>query len=99
MSHKLYSNNDELFLKREEINKLKKEVLFEGHEEAKKLYDEKFCRMWEFYLTSCEIGFRQNGLMVFQLQLAKKQDAVPLTRNYIDDWEREIVAREDRAAE
>ena len=39
MSHKLYSNNDELCLKREEINKLKKEVLFEGHEEAKKLYD------------------------------------------------------------
>ena len=39
LSHKLYSNNDELFLKREEINKLKKEVLFEGHEEAKKLYD------------------------------------------------------------
>ena len=37
LSHKLYSNNDELFLKREEINKLKKEVLFEGHEEAKKL--------------------------------------------------------------
>ena len=70
-----------------------------NREEAKKLYDEKFCRMWEFYLTSCEIGFRQNGLMVFQLQLAKKQDAVPLTRNYIDDWEREIVAREDRAAE
>ena len=39
MSHKLYSNNDELFLKREEIDKLKKEVLFEGHEEARKLYD------------------------------------------------------------
>ena len=39
MSYKLYSNNDELFLKREEINKLKKEVAFEGHKKAKKLYD------------------------------------------------------------
>ena len=70
-----------------------------NRDEAKKLYDEKFCRMWEFYLASCEIGFRQNGLMVFQLQLAKKQDAVPLTRNYIDDWERGFEDRKDRAAE
>jgi hypothetical protein len=37
--------------------------------------------------------------MVFQLQLAKKQDAVPLTRNYIDDWERGFEDRKDRAAE
>jgi len=70
-----------------------------NRDEAKRLYDEKFCRMWEFYLASCEIGFRQNGLMVFQLQLAKKQDAVPLTRNYIDDWERGFEDRKDRAAE
>jgi cyclopropane-fatty-acyl-phospholipid synthase len=47
------------------------------------LYDERFCRMWEFYLTVCEIGFRIGDIMVFQLQLAKRQDAVPLTRNYL----------------
>jgi cyclopropane-fatty-acyl-phospholipid synthase len=52
------------------------------------LYDERFCRMWEFYLAGSELTFRHMGHMVFQLQLAKRQDAVPLTRDYITDWER-----------
>ena len=47
------------------------------------LYDERFCRMWEFYLTCCEVAFRIGDLMVIQLQLAKRQDAVPLTRDYL----------------
>ena len=53
-----------------------------------KLYDERFCRMWEWYLIASELAFRRLGHMVFQLQLAKRQDAVPLTRDYITDWER-----------
>jgi len=52
------------------------------------LYDERFCRMWEFYLTGAELSFRNMGEMVFQIQLAKRQDAVPLTRDYITGWER-----------
>ena len=52
------------------------------------LYDERFCRMWEFYLISSELSFRRMGQMVFQVQLARRQDAVPLTRDYITDWER-----------
>jgi cyclopropane-fatty-acyl-phospholipid synthase len=52
------------------------------------LYDERFCRMWEFYLVGSELAFRRMGHMVFQMQLAKRQDAVPLTRDYITDWER-----------
>ncbi|HEX6110890.1 MAG TPA: cyclopropane-fatty-acyl-phospholipid synthase family protein [Geminicoccaceae bacterium] len=52
------------------------------------LYDERFCRMWEFYLIGSELAFRRMGQMVFQLQLAKRQDAVPLTRDYVTDWER-----------
>ncbi len=52
-------------------------------EEVAALYDERFCRMWEFYLAVCEAGFRHNGLVVFQLQLAHRVDALPLTRNYI----------------
>ena len=52
------------------------------------IYDERFCRMWEFYLAASEAAFRHGGLMVFQIQLAKRQDAVPLTRAYIADWER-----------
>ncbi len=43
--------------------------------------------MWEFYLAAAEAGFRFGGLMVFQIQLAKKLDAVPRTRNYIAEEE------------
>ncbi|MCB1446059.1 MAG: class I SAM-dependent methyltransferase [Rhizobiaceae bacterium] len=52
-------------------------------EEAKALYDEKFCRIWEFYLASSESAFRWQGLVIFQFQLAHDQQAVPLTRDYI----------------
>jgi cyclopropane-fatty-acyl-phospholipid synthase len=52
------------------------------------LYDERFCRMWEFYLIGSELAFRHGGHMVFQIQLAKRQDAVPLTRDYITAGER-----------
>lgn len=52
------------------------------------LYDERFCRMWEFYLVLCEMGFRFRSMMVFQMQLAKRVDAVPLTRDYMVNWER-----------
>ena len=53
-------------------------------DEAAAIYDERFCRMWEFYLASCEAGFRHNHLVVFQLQLAHRLDAVPTTRNYVE---------------
>ena len=56
--------------------------------EAAELYDERFCRMWEFYLAACEMLFRHGPLMVFQLQLAHRRDAVPLTRDYITDYDR-----------
>jgi cyclopropane-fatty-acyl-phospholipid synthase len=56
-------------------------------EEAKKLYDEKFCRIWEFYLASSESAFRWQGLVIFQFQLAHDQQAVPLTRDYIQSAE------------
>lgn len=52
-------------------------------EAARTLYDERFCRMWEFYLAVCEMAFRNGNLMVFQIQLAKRRDTVPLTRDYI----------------
>ncbi|HYC73991.1 cyclopropane-fatty-acyl-phospholipid synthase family protein [Brevundimonas sp.] len=51
------------------------------------LYDERFCRMWEFYLCLSEVAFRHRGCMVFQIQLSKRVDAVPLTRDYIHDAE------------
>ncbi|WP_244500233.1 SAM-dependent methyltransferase [Methyloceanibacter superfactus] len=57
---------------------------------------ERFCRMWEMYLASAEAGFRYQNLMVFQLQLTKNQEAVPLTRDYLHDNERELRARDSQ---
>jgi cyclopropane-fatty-acyl-phospholipid synthase len=54
-------------------------------------HDERFCRMWEFYLQSCEAGFRHSGLTVFQLQLAKRIDTLPIARDY-------MLAEEQRLA-
>lgn len=61
-------------------------------EEAASIYDERFCRMWEFYLAACEMMFRNGTLMVFQIQLAHHPAAVPLTRDYITDFERRMEA-------
>ena len=57
------------------------------------LYDERFCRMWEFYLVGCELSFRHMNQMVFQMQIAKRQHAVPTTRDYITDFERANASR------
>lgn len=54
-------------------------------EEVKALYDERFFRMWEFYLALCEVGFRRRTNMVFQMQIARRLETVPLTRSYMDD--------------
>jgi cyclopropane-fatty-acyl-phospholipid synthase len=51
------------------------------------LYDERFCRMWEFYLAFCEMGFRYSLLMVAQVQLTRKIDTLPITRDYMHDQE------------
>jgi len=56
-------------------------------EEVLALYDERFARMWEFYLAGSEMAFRHRHLMVFHIQFAHRQDAVPLTRGYIVDAE------------
>ena len=65
-------------------------------DEAKALYNERFCRMWEFYLAMVECGFRHAGLTVFQIQLAKCLDAVPFTRDYIGAREQQLRAMEMR---
>ena len=56
--------------------------------EVRALYDERFCRMWEFYLAGAEVAFRKQGHMNFQIQMARDVSAVPLTRDYMFDWER-----------
>lgn len=52
---------------------------------AKSLYDERFCRMWEYYLAICETSFRYLRNTVFQVQLGRRLDSVPLTRDYLGD--------------
>lgn len=59
-----------------------------NRDQAAALYDDRFCRMWEFYLALCEVGFRYRTTMVFQLVLARRKDALPMTRDHMFTWER-----------
>ena len=52
------------------------------------MYDERFCRMWEFYLISAEMMFLTGSQLVFHMQLARKRDAAPIVRDYITDLQR-----------
>jgi cyclopropane-fatty-acyl-phospholipid synthase len=72
---------------------------FLAHREAvERLYDQRFVRMWEFYLAAAEMAFRSQAMMVVQMQLTKRQGVVPMTRDYImDETERlRTLEREHR---
>ena len=56
---------------------------YDNIDKVKELYDEKFCRMWDFYLSSSQASFEEAGLVVFQLQLSKNKKTVPDSRNYM----------------
>ena len=67
------------------------EARFQANRElAAKMFDERFCRMWEFYLIVSEYSFRYGNHMVFQIQLAKDRNALPLTRDYMIEAERKL---------
>ncbi|OPY96247.1 cyclopropane-fatty-acyl-phospholipid synthase [Bradyrhizobium sacchari] len=66
-------------------------------EEAVQLYDERFALMWEFYLAACEMTFRKQDMMNFQIQLARRQGVVPMTRDYIGRNETRLRAIEGGA--
>ena len=63
-------------------------------EEVERIYDGRFVRMWEFYLASSEMSFREQNLMVFQVQLTKRQNVVPMTRDDISREERRLRGAE-----
>jgi cyclopropane-fatty-acyl-phospholipid synthase len=63
-------------------------------EEVERIYDQRFVRMWEFYLAASEMAFREQALMVFQLQLTKRQGVVPMTRDYMAREEARLRALE-----
>jgi len=58
------------------------------------MYDERFCRMWEFYLVSCEMMFRTGAQEVFHMQLSRRRDASPIRRDYMVDMQRDLKKRE-----
>ncbi|MBA8881255.1 SAM-dependent methyltransferase [Phyllobacterium myrsinacearum] len=64
-----------------------RERFMDRWQDAAALYDERFCRMWEFYLAAAESAFRYEDLVVFQFQIAKRNDVIPLTRTYIAEHE------------
>lgn len=68
-----------------------------AREHVEALYDERFCRMWEFYLVSCAMAFRHGDLMVMQMQLAKRIDSLPITRGYMQAAEQRLRSRASAA--
>ncbi len=60
-----------------------KDRFLSKREEVLEMFDEKFLRMWEFYLAGCEMAFKWGDQVVFQMQLIKKHSAAPNTRDYI----------------
>ena len=65
-------------------------------DKVRALYDERFCRMWRYYLVASEMTFRHGRQCVFQVQLANRQDAVPLTRDYITETSRPDLLHKNR---
>ena len=63
-------------------------------EDVERLYDARFVRMWEFYLASSEMAFRESDMVVFQIQMAKRKGVVPETRDYIAREEARLRANE-----
>lgn len=63
-------------------------------EEVERIYDQRFVRMWEFYLAASEMAFREQAMMVMQIQLTKRQGVVPITRDYIVREEARLRALE-----
>ncbi len=67
-------------------------------EEAVRLYDQRFVRMWEFYLAASEEAFRDGDMVVFQIQMSKRKGVTPPTRDYIAREETRLRALEARQA-
>jgi cyclopropane-fatty-acyl-phospholipid synthase len=66
-------------------------------EDVERIYDQRFVRMWEFYLAASEMSFRKQNMMVMQIQITKKQGVTPMTRDYIMREEQRLRALENRS--
>ena len=70
-----------------ETLKMWRERFLARRQDAERLYDARFVRMWEFYLASSEMAFRSQMLMNIQIQITKRQGVVPMTRTYVAEAE------------
>jgi cyclopropane-fatty-acyl-phospholipid synthase len=61
-----------------------------NRKEITALMDERFCRMWEFYLIASELSFTHGSHMVFQMQLTRDRQALPITRDYMGKMEAKL---------
>jgi cyclopropane-fatty-acyl-phospholipid synthase len=84
----LYTTDIEIFrLQYAQTLRAWRERFLGNRKRALELYDERFCRMWELYLAASECAFRYTGHVVFQIQMTKRPDAVPETRDYITTFD------------
>ncbi|MGB7178492.1 MAG: cyclopropane-fatty-acyl-phospholipid synthase family protein, partial [Xanthobacteraceae bacterium] len=67
-------------------------------DEVLRLYDQRFVRMWEFYLACSEMAFREGDMVVFQIQIAKRKGVAPQTRDYVSREEARLRGLEARHA-
>ncbi len=61
-----------------------------AHDAIVDLYDERFYRMWTFYLAGCYVSFMNGGLVNYQLQFSRSRTALPLTRDYMAEAEAKL---------
>ena len=62
----------------------------ENYNAVEEMFDKRFCRMWEFFLTISEELFRSGSRLVFQMQISHKRDAMPITRDYIGENQQKL---------
>jgi cyclopropane-fatty-acyl-phospholipid synthase len=94
----LVSDVEILQLHYAETLKAWRERFLAHRDEVLRLYDQRFVRMWEFYLACSEMAFRKSDMVVFQIQLAKHKGVTPATRDYIAREEARLRARERGSA-
>ena len=70
-----------------------------SRDEAVEMYDERFFQIWKLYLSTSETAFRYEGIEVFQIQLTKRQNAVPITRDYIALRENQLKIQDSNPSE
>jgi cyclopropane-fatty-acyl-phospholipid synthase len=95
----LISDIEILRLHYAETLKAWRERFLAHREEVERIYDQRFVRMWEFYLAASEMSFREQNMMVMQFQFTKRQGIVPMTRDYIGREEQRLRAAEAKSAQ